>query len=155
MYKIVIIDDEPIIVEGLVRTMPWDKWECLIAGTAYDGVEGQTLIRKVKPNLLITDISMPGMNGLSMIARIKAEFPNMEISILTGFREFEYAQKAINLGVTRLILKPSTIREIEEAVTTMVENLKRKNICTESENTNNNANSFIVKNALKYILNFN
>lgn len=151
MYKIVIIDDEPIIVEGLVRTMPWNKWECLIAGTAYDGVEGQTLIRKVKPNLLITDISMPGMNGLSMIARIKAEFPNMEISILTGFREFEYAQKAINLGVTRLILKPSTIREIEEAVTTMVENLKRKNICTESENTNNNANSFIVKNALKYI----
>lgn len=151
MYKIVIIDDEPIIVEGLVRTMPWDKWECLIAGTAYDGVEGQRLIRKVKPNLLITDISMPGMNGLSMIAGIKAEFPNMEISILTGFREFEYAQKAINLGVTRLILKPSTIREIEEAVTTMVENLKRKNICTESENTNNNANSFIVKNALKYI----
>ena len=152
MYKIVIIDDEPIIVEGLARTMPWNEWECLVAGTAYDGVEGQRLIRNVKPNLVITDISMPGMNGLNMIARLKAEFPDMEISILTGFREFEYAQKAIKLGVTRLILKPSTIREIEEAVTTMVSNLKNKNIRTESEETESNSvNSFIVKNALKYI----
>lgn len=152
MYKIVIIDDEPIIVEGLARTMPWDKWECLVAGTAYDGVEGQKLIRNVKPNLIITDISMPGMNGLAMIAGLKAEFPDMEVSILTGFREFEYAQKAIKLGVARLILKPSTMREIEEAVTTMVLNLKNKNIRTESEETeSNSANSFIVKNALKYI----
>lgn len=152
MYKIVIIDDEPIIVEGLARTMPWNEWECLVAGTAYDGVEGQRLIRNVKPNLVITDISMPGMNGLNMIARLKAEFPDMEISILTGFREFEYAQKAIKLGVTRLILKPSTISEIEEAVTTMVSNLKNKNIRTESEETESNSvNSFIVKNALKYI----
>ena len=152
MYKIVIIDDEPIIVEGLARTMPWNEWECLVAGTAYDGVEGQKLIRNVKPNLVITDISMPGMNGLNMIAGLKAEFPDMEISILTGFREFEYAQKAIKLGVTRLILKPSTMREIEEAVITMVSNLKNKNIRTESEETeSNSANSFIVKNALKYI----
>ena len=81
MYKIVIIDDEPIIVEGLARTMPWNEWECLVAGTAYDGVEGQKLIRNVKPNLVITDISMPGMNGLNMIAGLKAEFPDMEISI--------------------------------------------------------------------------
>ncbi|MDU2290750.1 MULTISPECIES: response regulator [unclassified Clostridium] len=152
MYKIVIIDDEPIIVEGLARTMPWDNWKCLVAGVAYDGVEGQKLIRNVRPNLIITDISMPGMNGLAMIAGLKAEFPDMEISILTGFREFEYAQKAIKLGVTRLILKPSTLTEIEEAVKTMVLNLKNKNIRTESEETElNSANSFIVKNALKYI----
>ena len=150
MYKIVIIDDEPIIVEGLARTMPWDNWKCLVAGVAYDGVEGQKLIRNVRPNLIITDISMPGMNGLAMIAGLKAEFPDMEISILTGFREFEYAQKAIKLGVTRLILKPSTLTEIEEAVKTMVLNLKNKNIRTESEETElNSANSFIVKNALK------
>lgn len=152
MYKIVIIDDEPIIVEGLARTMPWDKWECLVAGTAYDGTEGQKLIRKVKPNIVITDISMPGMNGLAMIAGLKGEFQDMEVSILTGFRDFEYAQKAIRLGVTRLILKPSSIKEIEEAVTTMVDNLKRKNIHAEAEETEKNcANSFIVKNALKYI----
>ncbi|WP_040194994.1 response regulator transcription factor [Clostridium culturomicium] len=154
MYKIVIIDDEPIIVEGLTRTMPWDKWECLVAGTAYDGIEGQKLIRNVKPNLVITDISMPGMNGLNMIAGLKAEFPDLEISILTGFREFEYAQKAIQLGVTRLILKPSSMKEIEEAVSTMVGNLKKKNVHTDAEECDvdvNGASSFIVKNALKYI----
>lgn len=152
MYKIVIIDDEPIIVEGLTRTMPWDKWECLVAGTAYDGVEGQKLIRNIKPNLIITDISMPGMNGLAMIAGLKGEFPDMEIAILTGFRDFGYAQRAIQLGVTRLILKPSNLKEIEEAVTTMVSNLKKKNIHTEAEESeSNSANSFIVKNALRYI----
>lgn len=152
MYKIVIIDDEPIIVEGLARSMPWDKWGCLVAGTAYDGVEGQKLIKNIKPNLVITDISMPGMNGLAMIAGLKGEFPDMEISILTGFRDFEYAQKAIRLGVTRLILKPSSVKEIEEAVITMVSNLKKKNIYTKAEESDSNsANSFIVKNALKYI----
>lgn len=152
MYKIVIIDDEPIIVEGLSRAMPWSEWECIVAGTAYDGVEGQKLIRNIKPNLIITDISMPGMNGLAMIAGLKGEFPDMEISILTGFRDFEYAQRAIQLGVTRLILKPSNIKEIEEAVSTMVSNLKKKNIHIKLEDSEpNSANSFIVKNALKYI----
>ena len=152
MYKIVIIDDEPIIVEGLSRTMPWGEWECIVAGTAYDGFEGQKLIRNIKPNLIITDISMPRMNGLTMIAGLKGEFPDMEISILTGFRDFEYAQKAIQLGVTRLILKPSNLKEIEEAVSTMVGNLKKKNIHSEAEESeSNSANSFIVKNALKYI----
>lgn len=152
MYKIVIIDDEPIIVEGLSRAMPWSEWECIVAGTAYDGVEGQKLIRNIKPNLIITDISMPGMNGLAMIAGLKGEFPDMEISILTGFRDFEYAQRAIQLGVTRLILKPSNIKEIEEAVSTMVSNLKKKNIQIKlEESESNSANSFIVKNALKYI----
>lgn len=95
---------------------------------------------------------MPRMNGLAMIAGLKGEFPDMEISILTGFRDFEYAQKAIQLGVTRLILKPSNLKEIEEAVSTMVGNLKKKNIHSEAEESeSNSANSFIVKNALKYI----
>lgn len=153
MFKIVIIDDEPIIAEGLSRSMPWEKWNCQVVGTAFDGIEGQNLIRKVRPNLVITDISMPGMNGLEMIMGLKAEFPHMEISILTGFREFEYAQRAIQLGVTRLILKPSSMAEIEEAVTAMVNNLKEKKVILEEDDIDlkSNNNSFIVKNALKYI----
>lgn len=159
MYKVVIIDDEPIIVEGISRMISWDKYECRIIATANDGDEGAEIIRKNKPHIIITDISMPDLDGLTMIAGIKSEFPDIEISILTGYRKFEYAQKAIKLGVTRFLLKPSNMEEIEEAISAMVHILKHKNILPEEEASSetgvekldNEASNFIVNNAIKYI----
>ena len=160
MYNVVIIDDEPIIVEGISRMVPWTKYRCKIAGTANDGMEGIDIIRKLKPNMVITDIAMPGLDGLTMLAGLKSEFPDLEISILTGYREFDYAQKAIKLGVTRFLLKPSNMNEIEEAIEVMSSNLKSKNILPDSETksktegkSDNSASSFIVNNAMKYIEN--
>lgn len=143
-----IIDDEPIIVEGLSKSISWEKWNCEVVATANDGCEGRELIQKYKPNMIFCDISMPELDGLTMIAGLKSEFEDMEISILTGYRDFDYAQQAVNLGVTRFLLKPSSMKEIEEAVETMTENLKKKHILVEPHET---ANSFIVKNAMKYI----
>lgn len=157
MYKVAIIDDEPIIVEGISRMIKWDQYSCKIAATANDGIEGAQIIRNYRPNIIITDISMPDMDGLSMIAGLKSEFPNMEISILTGYRKFEYAQKAIRLGVTRFLLKPSNMEELEEAISSMVNNLKEKHIqaeeeeAAEEERYDNEASNFIVNNAMKYI----
>lgn len=159
MYKVVIIDDEPIIVEGISRMISWEDFECRIVATAYDGDEGIEIIRKVSPNIIITDIAMPDMDGLTMIAGVKSEFPDMQISILTGYRKFEYAQKAINLGVKRFLLKPSSMEEIEEAIRTMVLNLKENGILPDSEDDNpsetdkldSEASNFIVNNAMKYI----
>lgn len=148
MYKVMIIDDEPIIVEGLSKSISWEKWNCEVVATANDGYEGRELIQKYKPNMIFCDISMPELDGLTMIAGLKSEFEDMEISILTGYRDFDYAQQAVNLGVTRFLLKPSSMKEIEEAVETMTENLKKKNILVEPHET---VNSFIVKNAMKYI----
>lgn len=143
-----IIDDEPIIVEGLSKSISWEKWNCEVVATANDGYEGRELIQKYKPNMIFCDISMPELDGLTMIAGLKSEFEDMEISILTGYRDFDYAQQAVNLGVTRFLLKPSSMKELEEAVETMTENLKKKNIFVEPHET---ANSFIVRNAMKYI----
>lgn len=170
MYKVMIIDDEPIIVEGLARSVKWEKWNCEIIATANDGIEGQALIREHKPHMIFSDICMPGLDGLKMIAGLKSEFDSMEVSILTGYRDFDYAQQAIRLGVARFLLKPSNMNEIEEAVEIMVSNLKKKNITgteetgntipaeNELENTSSEedkpesaASSFIVKNALQYI----
>jgi len=160
MYRVIIIDDEPIITQGLSRTIDWAKYDCQVVATAYDGTEGTKSIRKFHPHILISDIAMPELDGLSMVAGLKSEFPNMEISILTGYRVFDYAQKAINLGVTRFLLKPSNMAELEEAIITMVNNLKAKNIMPgdpwESEDEiipESTASSFIVKNALQYIKN--
>lgn len=158
MYKVVIIDDEPIIVEGISRMVPWEKYGCRIVGTALSGEEGLEVIRREQPDLLFSDISMPGMDGLEMIAVLRVNFPNMMISILTGYRDFDYAQSAIRLGVTRFLLKPSNMEEIEEAVECMVKNLQRLHITgeetgkeEEQDREESPAGSFIVKNALAYI----
>lgn len=168
MYKVVIVDDEPIIVEGLTKTVPWGKMECEIVGTAEDGREGARVISERKPDILITDICMPEMDGLKMIAALKSEYPNMEVAILTGFRDFDYAQKAIRLGVTRFLLKPSKLEEIQEAVFTMVTNIdekRKKEQVLESYghilkdepqeqeeiHEETAASSFVVNNAIKYI----
>lgn len=165
MYKVVIVDDEPIIVEGLKKTIPWEKWECEVVGTAEDGCEGVEVIAESKPDIVISDISMPEMDGLAMIAALKSEYPEMEVSILTGFRDFDYAQKAIRLGVTRFLLKPSKLEEIEEAILAMVSNIEEKRkkkqdmetyaeIVAEEdgeEPEESVAGSFVVNNAIKYI----
>lgn len=165
MYKVMIVDDEPIIVEGLSRSIAWEKWNCKVVATANDGLEGKQAVEENKPNIIFLDINMPEMDGLTMIAAIKSEFPNLQICVLTGYRDFEYAREAIRLGVTRFLLKPSNMDELEEAIETMCTNLKNKGIVGEEE-TNASAetdstgeegkkesasSSFIVKNALNYI----
>ena len=147
MYKVVIVDDEPIIVDGLTKGIEWEKWNCKVVGSAQNGEEGIALIHNLKPNILITDISMPKMDGLKMIAALKSEFPQMQIAILTGFREFDYAKRAIELGVTRFLLKPSKFAELEEAITAMTEKLPEE----EPDEELSDANSFIVNNALEYM----
>ncbi len=168
MYKVVIIDDEPIIVEGLSRAVDWSRWDCRVAGFAYNGKEGLDVIRKERPNILISDIRMPEIDGLTMVAALKSEFPHMQISILTGYRDFEYAKKAIELGVTRFLLKPSKLDELEEAIEAMKKKLDDVarvypelifgNAAadegaqdTEEELEDSPAGSFIVNNAIEYI----
>ena len=152
MYRVAIVDDEPIIVEGISRLVPWKKYECSVCACAYSGKEGLEVVRREKPDMIFSDISMPGLDGLKMIAGLKSEFPDMQISILTGFRDFDYCQEAIRLGVTRFLLKPSKLEELEEALSVMTSNLKERNILPEdSEHEENAAGSFIVRNALKYM----
>ena len=156
MYKVVIIDDEPIIVEGLSKAVHWEKWDCQVAATAENGQSGIEIIKRENPDILLSDIRMPGMDGLSMIAALKSEHPHMQIAILTGFRDFEYAREAIRLGVTRFLLKPSKMEELEEAVQVMVQNLSHRKENTEGEKEEGGpeaaaAGSFIAQNAVKYI----
>lgn len=166
MFRVAIIDDEPLIVEGLCRTLPWEKWNCQVAGSAYNGREGLEMIRQVRPNIIITDINMPELDGLKMIAALKSEFPYMQLIILTGYREFEYAREAISLGVARFLLKPSKMNELEEALDEVTRRLAQTSeifpevsLPNEAETSedeedisyHSEANSFIVKNALEYI----
>ena len=128
MYRAVIIDDEPVIVTGLTKLVPWEKYGCEVAGSASDGLEGLELIRRIRPDIVFTDIYMPRMDGLLMTAALKSEFEDMELAILTGYRDFELVQQALNLGVSRFLLKPSNMEELEEALFAMTEKLKKRGI---------------------------
>lgn len=146
MYKVMLVDDEDIIVNGLAKTMPWAKYNCEVIATASDGLHAQELIREHTPDILFTDICMPGMDGLAMLAAVRSEFPAMQVSILSGYPDFEYAQQAIHLGVVRYVLKPSKFAELEEALAQMVQKLGGTQP-VESESAQN----FIIKNAVAYI----
>ncbi|MFG6356356.1 MAG: response regulator [Acetatifactor sp.] len=153
MYKVILIDDEPIIVQGLARSVPWEKYGCQVVDTAGDGLEGKRLIEKHAPDMVFLDICMPQMDGLAMVAALQSEYRNTQITILTGFRDFEYAKQALNLGVARYLLKPSNMEEIEEAIRFMASRApdRGEEIREEPTEHGNVAGNFIVRSALAYI----
>lgn len=153
MYRVVLIDDESRIVEGLRRVVRWADYNCSVAGVAGDADEGAALIRSLRPHILFTDIRMPGQDGLTMVAGLRSEFPDLQVAILTGYRDFAYAQEAIRLGVARFLLKPSKMDEIKEALQTMVERLDQKggDAGAAEDEPAQHAGSFIVSQALEYM----
>ncbi len=150
MYRVVLVDDENIIVEGLRRVVKWAEFGCQVVGTAGDAQEGAELIRRLRPHILFTDIRMPGVDGLTMLAGLHSEFPNMQVTVLTGYRDFAYAQEAIRLGVSRFLLKPSKMEEINEALKAMTARLKTLPQ-EEGEEPGQYTGSFIVNQAMAYI----
>ena len=153
MYKVVLVDDEERIVEGLKKVMDWGKYGCEVVASAGDAFTGAQEIRRCRPDILFTDIKMPNMDGLTMLAGLRAEFPAMQITVLTGYRDFDYAKRALELGVTRFLLKPSKMNELEEALAVMTASLGRASAPPpeKAEETDDSANNFIVRSALGYI----
>lgn len=156
MYKVVIIDDEAIIVEGLQKVVPWDKFGCQVVATGHDAPSGSEAIRTHRPDIVFTDIKMPNEDGLTMVAGLKSEFPDMQVCVLTGYRDFEYAKRAISLGVARFLLKPSKMDELDEALTYMTGVLAKHPPAEElpelpEEAATDSANSFVARQAFSYM----
>ena len=150
MYRVVLIDDEQLIVEGLKKVVKWADYRCEVVATASDAVSGAAAIRKFQPHILFTDIRMPGDDGLTMLAGLKSEYPDMQVIVLTGYRDFQYAQEAIRLGVTRFLLKPSKMADINEALRAVTERLD-KAVPAESDEQREHSGSFLVRQATAYI----
>ncbi len=153
MYKVIIVDDEPVMAEGRRKIVDGEKYNCVVAGTASSGKEGLAMVDKYQPDILFTDIRMPGMDGLTMLAALRSEHKNLQVIILTGYRDFDYAREALNLGVFRYLVKPSKMKELDEAMESLSERLANAS-SSEQEPTaddNTTANNFIVKQAISYI----
>ena len=124
MFKVLIIDDEPTIRKGLINIINWKKFQCEICGEAWDGVDGLEKMEELKPDIIFVDISMPEIDGLTLIKRAKKIVPNSKFIILSGYRDFTYMQEAIKIGAFDYILKPSSIEELCEVVKRAVIELK-------------------------------
>ena len=131
MLKVFLVDDESIIREGLRDNMPWQQFGYEFVGEASDGEMALPMIRKLKPDVLITDIKMPFMDGLALSRMVTQEFPNIRIIIISGYDEFEYAQQAIRLGVEQYLLKPVTRSSLQKVLSEI-----REKIVAEQEQKN-------------------
>lgn len=131
MLRVFLVEDESIIRETLRDTVPWAQCGYTFVGEAGDGEMALPLIRQAKPDVLITDIRMPFMDGLALSKLVLQEFPRMKVIIISGYDDFEYAQQAIGLGVERYLLKPVT----KSTLLTVLEEVKTK-IAEEREQQN-------------------
>ena len=105
-YGVIVIDDEYWIRNLICSYLPEENGVFALSGQAADGLDGLALCRKVQAEIVITDIKMPGMNGLELLEEIRKEFPDTQIIIVSGYEEFENARRALKSGVLDYLLKP-------------------------------------------------
>ncbi|MGN0170474.1 MAG: response regulator [Lachnospiraceae bacterium] len=117
MIKVFLVEDDALIREGLRNSIAWSQLGYELVGDASDGEMALSMIRKHRPDVLITDIDMPFMDGLSLGKIVSEEFPNIRILIISECDDFEYARKAIEIGVEQYILKPVTKAKLTKALT--------------------------------------
>ncbi len=125
-YKVLLADDERIIVEGISSVIDWEALDTELVATARNGIDAYEKIVQYRPDIVISDIRMPGMDGLSLVAKVHEEYPSIKFILLSGFSEFEYARTAMQFGVKSYLLKPCNEDRITEALTGIIAELKDK-----------------------------
>lgn len=126
MYSVFVVDDEPIVLEGIRSKIDWESSGFVFAGEATDGEIALSMLHEVKPDILITDIKMPFMDGLQLSSAIKRIQPWIKIIILSGHDEFDYAKKAISIGIEDYLLKPFTPDELLKSLNKAASQIDRE-----------------------------
>ena len=122
MLKVIIADDEERVSRLVLMIVDWDALGMEVIGTATNGLEAIELVERLRPDILVSDIRMPGCDGLELIRKAKAVLPQLQIALISGYAEFEYAQTAISYDVGGYILKPIK----KEIITATLEKLGNK-----------------------------
>ncbi|CAH1192451.1 Protein-glutamate methylesterase/protein-glutamine glutaminase [Paenibacillus allorhizoplanae] len=126
MLKAAVFDDEYIVLQGLREMIDWSSFGIELIGTADNGLSAFEVFREHRPKLIFTDIRMPGMDGLQLIEEIMQEAPETLCIVFSGFNEFEYVKRAINLGVADYLEKPITIPMIEKAIRKVMDKISQE-----------------------------
>ena len=126
MLKVFLVEDEYVVREGIKNNIDWEGHGFVFCGEAGDGEVAYSMIQKEQPDIVITDIKMPFMDGLTLSRMIKAEFPWMEIILLTGYEDFRFARDAIRIGVSRYLLKPISGDNLVKELDALSEKIREK-----------------------------
>ena len=126
MLKVFLVEDEYVVREGIKNIIDWKGHGYDFCGEAGDGEVAYSMIQKLKPDIVITDIKMPFMDGITLSRMIKSEFPWIEIIILTGYEDFQFAREAIKIGVSCYLLKPVNGENLIKEVDAISEKIREK-----------------------------
>lgn len=124
--KVFLADDEIVVREGIRESFPWDETPYTLVGEAPDGEMALPIIRDTNPDIVITDIRMPFMDGIELCRILRAQMPWIGIIVLSGYDEFEYARQCIRLGVREYLVKPINAENLREALDKVSEQLKEE-----------------------------
>ena len=133
MVKLFLCEDEIVMRDGIKKHIDWEKEGIEFVGEASDGELAYPLILEQKPDILITDIKMPFMDGLELSGLVKKELPDIKIIILSGYDEFAYAQKAVSLGVTEYLLKPISPAKLKDSIRSVADKIEEERALEASE----------------------
>ncbi|WP_161601547.1 response regulator transcription factor [Paenibacillus luteus] len=128
MLKAVVIDDQPSVRQALIKLIPWDSYPCEVMGEAGDGEQAKAILVSVRPDIVIADIRMPKIDGLALTEWINANVEDCCVILITGYQEFKYAQKALELGVYAIISKPIRYNELGETIRLAAQELLAKRV---------------------------
>ncbi|WP_088102014.1 response regulator transcription factor [Halalkalibacter urbisdiaboli] len=128
MWRVVIIDDDEKVLRGMKKIIPWEEFQCEWVGEAKNGQEGIDVIEETNPDIVITDIYMPIMNGLEMIQELREKEFDGKVIILSGYSEFEHARQAMRLRIDDYLSKPASPQTIKEVLQNLVQQLEQENM---------------------------
>ncbi|MGL5435230.1 MAG: response regulator transcription factor [Lachnospiraceae bacterium] len=123
MYRVIIVEDETTVRRGIVLTLDWNALGCAVLGEAANGEEGLSLALRLNPDIIVTDVKMPRMDGVEMIQKLRTSGCKSRFIILTAYGDFRYAQSALRLGVSDYLLKPLKDGDLETAVQNIIGHL--------------------------------
>ena len=133
MYKILIVDDEPMVIHGLCRQIDWESYGLELAGTAETGEGALSILKQKTIDILFTDICMPKMDGLTLISAAKQQNPFLRSVVISAHTEFDHVKKALLLGVENYLLKPIDQRELDKTIEKTIDNLDRDRISIQKD----------------------
>ncbi len=135
MKRIFLVDDEPLVTDTIKNLVDWNRYGMDICGVANDGVSAKAAILEMRPNLVITDIRMPGMNGLDLIASVQRKLPDTLFAIISGYNDFAYIRAALRLNVVDYLDKPVTVEKIESMLQEVQQIFQEKDALAEKKYT--------------------
>ena len=151
MWKVIIVDDENSVRRGLINSIDWESLNCKVVAEAENGIRGLEVIRNHKPDLVISDIRMPGITGIEMLEKLRKENCDTEFIFLTAYSDFEYARKALKLYAADYLLKPFEDGELEEIIVNLMKKRGSDNEFAYLIRTENERLCSYAVEAIKYI----